>query len=70
QARLKELDNIDFVSELELYFQPIIRYDDGQIEFLELLLRWQHRQQGILSAHRFIDDNRIAGLAYPLAKFV
>ena len=70
QARLKELANIDFVSELELYFQPIIRNDDGQIEFLELLLRWQHPQQGILSAHRFIDDIHIAGLAYPLAKFV
>jgi len=70
QARLKELANIDFVSELELYFQPIIRNEDGQIEFLELLLRWQHPQQGILSAHRFIDDIHIAGLAFPLAKFV
>lgn len=70
QARLKELANIDFVSELELYFQPVIRNDDGQIEFLELLLRWQHPKQGILSAHRFIDDIHIAGLAYPLAKFV
>jgi EAL domain-containing protein (putative c-di-GMP-specific phosphodiesterase class I) len=70
QARLKELASIDFASELELYFQPIIRNDDGQIEFLELLLRWQHPKQGILSANRFIDDIRIAGLAYPLAIFV
>ncbi|ALQ09424.1 diguanylate phosphodiesterase [Pseudoalteromonas sp. Bsw20308] len=70
QARLKELANIDFSSELELYFQPIIRNDDGKIEFLELLLRWQHPKQGILSANRFIDDIRIAGLAYPLATFV
>lgn len=70
QARLKELANIDFASELELYFQPVICNKNGQIEFLELLLRWQHPKQGILSANRFIDDIRIAGLGYPLAKFV
>jgi len=70
QARLKELASIDFSSELELYFQPIIRSADENIEFLELLLRWQHPKQGILSANRFIDDIRIAGLAYPLAEFV
>jgi diguanylate cyclase len=70
QARLKELANIDFSSELELYFQPVIRNDDGSIEFLELLLRWQHPKQGILSASRFIADIRIAGIAYPLATFI
>ena len=70
QARIKELANIDFSSELELYFQPIICNDKEQIEFLELLLRWQHPKQGILSANRFINDIRIAGLGYSLAKFV
>ena len=70
QARLKELAHIDFNSEFELYFHPIVRNQDGEIEFIELLLRWQHPKQGILSANRFIDDIRIAGLAYPLAVFV
>ncbi len=70
QARLKELANINFSSELELYFQPVIRNHDEDIEFLELLLRWQHPKQGILSASRFIEDIRIAGLGYPLAEFV
>lgn len=70
QARLHELANIDFSSELELYFQPIICNHNDNIEFLELLLRWQHPRQGILSANRFIDDIRVAGLAYPLATFV
>ena len=42
QARLKELAEIDFTNEFELYFQPVIVNDNGQIEFLELLLRWQH----------------------------
>ncbi|MCF6144310.1 hypothetical protein PMAG_a3153 [Pseudoalteromonas mariniglutinosa NCIMB 1770] len=70
QARLQELANIDFTSEFELYFQPIICNQHEKIEFLELLLRWQHPRQGILSANRFIDDIRVAGLAYPLATFV
>ena len=70
QARLKELANIDFSSEFELYFQPIICNKNGKIEFLELLLRWQHPKQGILSANRFIDDIKIAGLAFQLATFV
>jgi len=70
QARLRELAHLDFASELELYFQPVIRNSDEQIEFLELLLRWQHPKQGILSANKFIDDIRVAGLSYPVAAFV
>ena len=70
QARLTELVNISFADEFELFFQPVIRNSDGQIEFLELLLRWQHPTQGTLSASRFINDIRIAGLGYSLATFV
>ncbi|WP_411738143.1 EAL domain-containing protein [Pseudoalteromonas tetraodonis] len=70
QARLTELANISFADEFELFFQPVIRNGDGQIEFLELLLRWQHPTQGTLSASRFINDIRIAGLGYSLATFV
>jgi EAL domain-containing protein (putative c-di-GMP-specific phosphodiesterase class I)/GGDEF domain-containing protein len=70
QARLTELANISFADEFELFFQPVIRNEDGQIEFLELLLRWQHPTQGTLSASQFINDIRIAGLGYSLATFV
>lgn len=70
QARLAELAHIDFRSEFELYFQPVIRHQDNEIEFLELLLRWQHPKQGILAAGRFIDDIRLAGLAVPVAHYV
>ncbi|WP_231101502.1 GGDEF domain-containing phosphodiesterase [Pseudoalteromonas luteoviolacea] len=70
QARLAELAHIDFKNELELYFQPIVRNSDGDIEYVELLLRWQHPKQGILAASKFIDDIRIAGLALPLAQYV
>lgn len=70
QARLRELAHLDFASELELYFQPVIRNSDEHIEFLELLLRWQHPKQGILAANKFIDDIRVAGLGYPVAAFV
>ncbi|MBD57688.1 MAG: GGDEF domain-containing protein [Pseudoalteromonas sp.] len=70
QARLRELAHLDFASELELYFQPVVRNSDNKIEFLELLLRWQHPKQGILAANKFIDDIRVAGLSYPVAAYV
>lgn len=70
QARLAELTHHDFREQLELYFQPVIRHSDNGIEFLELLLRWQHPKQGILAASKFIDDIRIAGLALPVAQYV
>lgn len=70
QARLAELTHCDFRDQLELYFQPVIRHSDNGIEFLELLLRWQHPKQGILAASQFIDDIRIAGLALPVAQYV
>lgn len=70
QARLAELVHADFRNEFELYFQPIVRHEDGGIEFLELLLRWQHPKQGILAANVFIDDIRLSGLALPVAQFV
>lgn len=70
QARLAELTHDDFKEQLELYFQPVIRHSDNGIEFLELLLRWQHPKQGILAAGKFIEDIRIAGLALSVAQYV
>ncbi|NUZ10560.1 EAL domain-containing protein [Pseudoalteromonas sp. McH1-7] len=70
QVRLSELAKINFRSEFELYFHPVIRHEDNGIEFVELLLRWQHPKQGILSAHEFIDDIRLVGLAIPVAQYV
>ncbi|MEI5640359.1 MULTISPECIES: EAL domain-containing protein [unclassified Pseudoalteromonas] len=70
QVRLSELAKIDFRNEFELYFHPVIRHQDNQVEFVELLLRWQHPKQGILNANEFIDDIRLAGLAEGLAEYV
>ncbi|CCQ10832.1 diguanylate cyclase/phosphodiesterase (GGDEF & EAL domains) with PAS/PAC sensor(s) [Pseudoalteromonas luteoviolacea B = ATCC 29581] len=70
QARLGELVHANFRNEFELYFQPVIRHSDGGIEFLELLLRWQHPKQGILSANVFIEEIRLSGLAFSVAQFV
>ncbi|PCK33503.1 EAL domain-containing protein [Pseudoalteromonas piscicida] len=70
QVRLSELAKLNFRSEFELYFHPVVRHDDNGIEFVELLLRWQHPKQGILSANEFIDDIRLVGLAVPVAEYV
>lgn len=70
QERLTELAKIDFADEFEVFFQPVIRNSDGQVEYVELLLRWEHPKQGTLSASRFINDIKIAGLDYSLATYV
>ncbi|MET3131544.1 diguanylate cyclase (GGDEF)-like protein/PAS domain S-box-containing protein [Oxalobacteraceae bacterium GrIS 1.11] len=40
--------------ELQLMYQPLVDLRDGQISSLEALVRWQHPQLGLLSAHAFI----------------
>ncbi|KFN44576.1 bifunctional diguanylate cyclase/phosphodiesterase [Arenimonas oryziterrae] len=36
------------------YFQPIVRLDDGAIVGYEALLRWQHKERGLMLPHEFL----------------
>lgn len=41
-------------NEFELYFQPIVKPDTGHIKGAEALIRWNHREWGLVSPDEFI----------------
>jgi diguanylate cyclase (GGDEF)-like protein len=56
--------------ELEPYYQPLVRLDDGRLEALELLARWHHPQQGVVSPSQFIPVAEEAGLVASIGLFL
>jgi EAL domain-containing protein (putative c-di-GMP-specific phosphodiesterase class I) len=73
QAQLKiigELAVLNFDDAFELHFHPVVELETNNIEFVELLLRWKHPEKGLLSASSFVEEIRLAGLAYEVAIWV
>jgi len=73
QAQLKiigELAVLNFDDAFELHFHPVVELESNNIEFVELLLRWKHPEKGLLSASSFVEEIRLAGLAYEVAIWV
>ncbi|MBJ7309281.1 EAL domain-containing protein, partial [Rugamonas sp. CCM 8940] len=56
--------------ELQLLYQPLADLQTGDLCSLEALVRWQHPQQGLLSANRFIPVAEEAGLTAALGLWV
>ncbi|UJP05378.1 MAG: EAL domain-containing protein [Nitrosomonas sp.] len=56
-------------NELQLYFQPIVN-NENTIVSLEILLRWQHSQEGWISPARFIPLAEESGLILPLGDWI
>lgn len=48
--------------ELELYLQPVVQIDTGQIHGYECLLRWVHPQRGIITPSQFLPALEDIGL--------
>jgi diguanylate cyclase (GGDEF)-like protein len=52
---IEELRTAKAEGEFEVYFQPVVSLDDGQIVGAEALLRWNHPTRGIVDAALWVD---------------
>jgi diguanylate cyclase (GGDEF)-like protein len=65
QALLRALRDGEF----RLFYQPLVRADDGRLMGCEALLRWQHPQRGLVSPADFIPAAEHSGLVSELGAF-
>ena len=56
--------------ELEVFFQPVVRAEDGHVCGLEALLRWTHPWLGVVRPDRFIPVAEDSGLIVDIGAWV
>lgn len=56
--------------QLDVFYQPIFDRTGTRLVGVEALVRWDHRQQGLLVPAEFLDIARSAGLMYDLGECV
>lgn len=54
----------------ELYYQPVVRADTGQIRGAEALIRWRSKRYGFMSPGEFIPLLEESALIIPLGKWI
>jgi diguanylate cyclase (GGDEF)-like protein/PAS domain S-box-containing protein len=56
--------------ELELRYQPIVNLRTGEVTGLEALVRWNHRERGLLDPADFVSIAEDSGLIEPIGRWV
>jgi diguanylate cyclase (GGDEF)-like protein/PAS domain S-box-containing protein len=56
--------------ELELRYQPIVNLRSGEVTGLEALVRWRHRERGLLDPADFVSIAEESGLIGPIGRWV
>ncbi|RVD54632.1 MULTISPECIES: EAL domain-containing protein [unclassified Mesorhizobium] len=70
--RFLELDLCEAVvrQQFEIYYQPLLNLDRGEVSCFEALLRWHHPTRGIVSPGEFIPLAEDIGLIVPIGEWV
>jgi diguanylate cyclase (GGDEF)-like protein len=56
--------------EFQLFYQPTVNAQDGSVEGMNALLRWQNREHGLVRPNRFLELVERAGMSAPLGYWV
>jgi diguanylate cyclase (GGDEF)-like protein/PAS domain S-box-containing protein len=69
-ALLGELRNAISEDDLVLHYQPCLDLATGEVRSVEALVRWNHRELGLLPPAEFIELAEVSGMIRPLTRWV
>ena len=56
--------------EFRLHYQPVVQLETGHVTEFEALVRWQHKDRGLLAPEAFIGLTEETGLIIPIGQWV